>query len=698
MRSAAGGDGGGLLTQPARAGQRQSSTPLHAVKHEHEPVSELSVAASALGGGVRIPLAGLALGSDPLGPSGGTAAAHSDAAPSSRPSGIIESLRRMAAATGHDAPMPVQPAGAVIRRAIDLSDLDGPQIQDVIAAYRADQTGSAMWGRESDLQGLSSSLGVRIHVVDYSASQGAHYSTNVQQIYSPPGRPGRDIYLRYTGDHYNILHPDSRGRFELVEEGTERRFRSEPVPGDGNCLFAAVWKSARAESDAKHEEVAPDQAPPDQPDQGQAFLRRLCHGDSHAVSDARVLDEVAILDPAGLAREHIGPALTNALGALRLIPAPEPAPAPDAAKHDAALGEAQPALGPDAVKKVEDMKLAPDVVKARLARFANSPAYWADLEWRAVDDNLMKADLLFGHPKFDEIAAAVAHGLARRPYVSPAKESTRMEVVHASLKRLNEARPLTRAQASKEATLERRLREKSNDRKEVSPPRSRPVDVERIEVIANQRLWNSYQAATRSVRDDLASRGDSEPLASVSFDGAKSQLLDPKGGLLPVGEANLFHGTSPSTMDILESSGFDPSFSANKAKPGAKTARYGPLGQGVYFADVMSKAMTYSQCPVCSDYDCEEHRDQAGQMMMARVALGHTKKARAFAQHGDLRADDMRTLKDDRHSVYSKGWAASDKNPFSAASGLNEFVVKEAAQVYPEFRIHYRVKPPVAKK
>ena len=676
------------MTEPARTTEPQSPGALRAAKRESAPIGELS--ASAAGGGLSMPLAGLALGSVPSGPSG---AREAGAATGSDPTSVLASLRRMAAVTRAVA---AAPAGKVrLRRAIDLSELEGEQVDGLVAAYRADQTGSAMWGRESDLQGLASSLGVRIHVVDYAASQGADYSTEVQHVY---GAAGRDIYLRYTGDHYNILHPDPRGRFALVDAGIETTFGSEPVTGDGNCLFAAVWKSARAESDAKHQQVAPDQPRPNGPGVGQAFLRSLCHGDLEpAVSDEQILNEVAILDPASLAREHIGPALTNALGALQLLAAP--AAVPGAADADVAFDGAKLDLGPDAVKKVEDMKLAPDVVKARLARFANAPAYWAGLKWRAVDDNLMKADLLPGHPKFDEIAAAVAHGLTHRPYVSSAQESTRMEVVRASVKRLNEAGALDQVQADKKAALERRLHEGSKVGSEVvAPPRSRPVDIDRIEVIANQRLWTSYQAATRSVRDDLASRGDSEPLAKVSFDGQKSQLLDPRGGLLPAGEANLFHGTSPSTMDILESSGFDPSYSANKAKPGAKTARYGPLGQGVYFADVMSKAMTYSQCPVCSDYDCEKHRDQAAQMMMARVALGHTKKAHAFLQSGNLRADDMRTLKDGRHSVYSKGFAASGNNPFSAASGLNEFVVKEAAQVYPEFRIHYRVKPPAPKK
>jgi hypothetical protein len=83
--------------------------------------------------------------------------------------------------------------------------------------------------------------------------------------------------------------------------------------------------------------------------------------------------------------------------------------------------------------------------------------------------------------------------------------------------------------------------------------------------------------------------------------------------------------------------------------------------------------------------------DQAAQILLARVLLGHTKKAHSFLQRGTLRGEDLSTMKEGRHSAYSEGIKGS-KNPFTAASGLNEYAVREAAQAYPEFRIYYKIK------
>lgn len=219
------------------------------------------------------------------------------------------------------------------------------------------------------------------------------------------------------------------------------------------------------------------------------------------------------------------------------------------------------------------------------------------------------------------------------------------------------------------------------------PPQSRNVEIDHIDVIANLNLWYAYQAAASSVRTDLLKRGDLTPLKDVKFSGTKGQILDRS-----IGETLLYHSTSPKTMDIIEKSGFNPDFSANKAKPGA-SPRYGPLGQGTYFADVMSKAMTYTRCPdvVCTDYDCLKHTNEPSQILLSRVILGHPKKAHSFLQRGNLRGDDLSKMKVGRHSAFSEGFKTSG-NPFTAASGLNEYAVREAALTYPEFRIYYKPK------
>jgi hypothetical protein len=495
-----------------------------------------------------------------------------------------------------------------------------------------------------------------------------------------------------------VLIPDTKGRFSYTPAGGQpRRFRSIPVPGNGNCLYVSIWRAAQQKVVTLAKIVNPQAAAPGSDDDGQAFLRDLAHGEGGLVHSDAVLNEIAALS-VPLEDEHIGPQLTAAIKAALPLTGVSGVKSPKDRRglavhfaEDSALATvmgAKPGSGVSGA--VQQKVLAPGEVRKRLAGFRNAPAYWAELDWVAVDANLMKAEIRAGHPEFDRIAEAVSTGLADNPYTSPAGESTRMEVIQKAVADLAAKKGRTKEEDTRLTILRQRLREGKGGG--AAPPRSRAVEIDRIEVIANQALWSSYQAATQGIRSDLAARKNRNPLKKVTFSGHRTQKLDQKGAD-PAGEVNLFHGTSPGVMDILEKSGFDPRFSANKAKPGAKKARYGPLGQGVYFADVMSKAMTYARCPVCSDYDCQVHKDETYQMLYSRVALGRTKKAHAMLQPGDLRADDLSTLKEDRHSVYSKGFAASGYNAFDAASGQNEYVVKEAAQTYPEFRIYYRVKP-----
>jgi hypothetical protein len=578
-----------------------------------------------------------------------------------------------------------------IGRFVDTSTLTAPQRRTLVQAYRTDNLASAMWGRESDLAPIATGLGIQINVVDYSTSGGADADTDQMITYGH----GTPIYLRYSGDHYNILVPAERGRFSYTPaHGQALRFRSNPVPGNGDCMYVSIWRAARTAVVQLASLVDPQAPAPNSDVAGQQFLRDLAHGDNPAVSDADVLNEIAALT-LPLSDEHIGPTLTAALQPHVLAVAQAPSAKSGKDRQPRHVRFAEDALTSDidgsSSGPAKKQVLTPGEVKKRLAGFKNAPAYWAGLDWVAVDANLMKAEIRAGHAEFDRIAEAVAAGLKVSPYTSPAGESTRMEVIRKARDDLAAKSGRSKEENDKLAIMERRLREGKGQGP--AAPRSRPVVIDRIEVIANQALWSAYQAAVQNIRGELKGKGTANPLKKVAFGGHRSQLHDKKGQD-PAGEVNLFHGTSPFVMDILEKSGFDPSFSANKAKPGAKKARYGPLGQGVYFADVMSKAMTYARCPVCSDYDCQVHKDETYQMLYSRVALGRTKKAHAMLQRGDLRADDLSTLKDDRHSVYSKGMAQANYNLFDAASGQNEYVVKEAAQTYPEFRIYYQVQNP----
>ena len=106
----------------------------------------------------------------------------------------------------------------------------------------------------------------------------------------------------------------------------------------------------------------------------------------------------------------------------------------------------------------------------------------------------------------------------------------------------------------------------------------------------------------------------------------------------------------------------------------------------------MSKVMTYATGYECKDYQCESE-PEGSQVIVARTVLGHPKKMHGFLQPGGNLRDQSHNspLKEGRHSVYSEGLNVS-KNPFSAGSGTNEFLIKKPYQAYPEFRIVYRRK------
>jgi hypothetical protein len=569
-------------------------------------------------------------------------------------------------------PKPEVPLAEYIQM-VPIDGLSERKKEELVTAYRTDSSNGLMWGRESDLNALARNLVLNIHVLDFSEDPSA-FKTGQVHLYDGGGR---NIYLRYTGNHYDVLEPSPKG---LFRSGVQR-FRSYPIPGDGNCLFASVWQAAKQEVNAAKMVIEPQHPLINDLNEGQGFLRRYCHSIvTPAVKDEQILNEIRAMGH-DLSDEHIGPRLSDLLGPI-VADLDQSQPKDKRKSKDKVEGMFRP---PSAVAVKGASVLSPEMARARLSKFKNAPDYWANLDWTSISDYVMKAVLPKGD-MFTHIQESVSAGIESQPYVSSKGESTRMDVVTKRIRELKEKQKtgnLLPDEISSLPVLERRLTEK--DRGGPAPPRSHPVEIERIEVIANQKLWNAYQAAANAIRGDLDTRGDKEPLKKVKFKGSKFQSLDAE-----VGEKRLFHAASPAIFDMIEKGGFNPAYSANKAKPGEKP-RYGPLGQGSYFADVMSKAMTYTRCPVCSDYDCQVHTDQAAQILLARVLLGHTKKAHSFLQPGTLRGEDLSTMKEGRHSAYSEGIKGS-KNPFTAASGLNEYAVREAAQAYPEFRIYYKIK------
>lgn len=562
-------------------------------------------------------------------------------------------------------------ASAPVVQRVDISGLTGPQKAGLVSAYRQDARSGGMWGRESDLAALARGLAVRVTVLDFSGDPSAD-TTDATYSYGS----GREVFLKYSGVHYDVLEPADRGLYKLQIKGNSRRFRlAFPIAGDGNCMFASVWYAAYPEASNMYRLVNVADPPPRmRVDQGQVFLRDVCHGPGGLVSEGDIEHEISAMDN-NLGDEHIGPVLANLLAATPGL-AVKSAPTRDLSGNPVPKAGAQ---------------LTDRQAKQAFANFENAPSYWATLKWTMVGEDMYQADLPNDHKLFKDIEKSVSSGIEKRPYTSAAGEQTRMEVVRGNIRWLTDkAKKGNLSQTEQDQLAAAKNRLKEGQKGGPAAPRSRPVEIDRVTVIANKKLWNAYQAARQSVRSDLAAQKKTDPMKKVRFDGAKeAQLIDNT-----IAEVRLFHSTSPTVMDLLVKGGFNPAYSANKAKPGEK-ARYGPLGQGSYFADVISKAMTYSQCPVCSDYDCPTHKDAVSETLLTRVVLGNTKKAHSFVQSGlkmkDLRADDLGTLKEGRHTVYSEGYAGS-KNAFTAGSGLNEFGVKDASFTYPEFRISYRTK------
>ncbi|MFE5828579.1 hypothetical protein ACFQ7B_43660 [Streptomyces erythrochromogenes] len=355
-----------------------------------------------------------------------------------------------------------------------------------------------------------------------------------------------------------------------------------------------------------------------------------------------------------------------------------------------------------------------------LLRVPSVPAYWNAFEpsnWtmrQGTEDSYYSVDLPKDSPAFRQIVDYIQESISRAPYTSPAKEDARMQAVREDLSLENRQR-LTPIQRKK---LEQRLRE--GDAGAPSPPRSRNVEITRVECIANEALWERYATAVQLYRQSRVRKGKNgwtprrdtmklikwargePPLIGARKSWSNVPLPESRmrecrltGDPLGPGEAYLFHGTRPEIIDLIMEGGFKPWLAArqNKNSPEAPP-KYGLLGQGAYFADSASKSMTYDRCVVCRDYDCvdascltPEGDRPVRQIVLSRVLLGNPDFATFYRSR---RAQGVGVLPDGRTSVVSNGLRQA---PFSlGASMMNEFLIKDRVLAYPEFRIHYRAR------
>lgn len=232
------------------------------------------------------------------------------------------------------------------------------------------------------------------------------------------------------------------------------------------------------------------------------------------------------------------------------------------------------------------------------------------------------------------------------------------------------------------------------------PPKSGRVVITKIRVIRHDELWNRYESARERIRNDIGQTPEPRALttggkvygrSAVVFTTQSDQgLTAGSSERLPVldnalGEVLLMHGTLPDVIKIIADQGFNPNFNEGEKK--GDVTRYGALGQGTYFGDSFAKVQTYTGCPICNALTCK-CEDQNGEPMdrmliLARCLLGIPTKARTHDSH---RKEDTSTIKAGKHSVIGqergilKSWTLF---------GSNEFMIKRADQMYPEFVVYW---------
>ena len=226
----------------------------------------------------------------------------------------------------------------------------------------------------------------------------------------------------------------------------------------------------------------------------------------------------------------------------------------------------------------------------------------------------------------------------------------------------------------------------------------RTIEVYKIRVINNPQLRANYLRKKEQIIAEVAE------LTKIGKPALKGITWSSKLGNLPVidpsaGEAFLIHGTSKQAMRTIALNGFDPA--RNQGYPRHGKTSFGMLGRGCYFSDSLSKSMTYNICETCAAYQCScpsskgAHEIKARRIMLCRVLLGTPKNRGVLflAKRDDIHGADIEYLESiGRHSIYSS--KASLTNPFSLirGGGANEFCVQNAAQIYPEFIVYYRLR------
>ncbi|NRD75467.1 hypothetical protein HQQ94_20040 [Shewanella sp. VB17] len=280
------------------------------------------------------------------------------------------------------------------------------------------------------------------------------------------------------------------------------------------------------------------------------------------------------------------------------------------------------------------------------------------------------SELSKNDPMYNIIEQHLMNSAVLKPITSPKKEDVRMLRAQAYL----DLPTTTEAQKTRA-----RLRLKEGDRGGAPRVKTGPIKITKIEVISNPFLEQRY----REYKQKITIEAGQKTLEKI-----KPTTTHFTHGLdQSIGEVFLFHGTSNDIVQKIAEGGFRPDLSSNHGS--AEKPRYGALGQGTYFSDSMGKVISYTQDPYLLDYDRSSSVESL--VVISSVILGVPKFRHPFVQkHEHMRRDGIDNIKNNRHSVVSRGAQAYGINPFKISSGTNEFLLKKAEAMNPKYIVHFK--------
>ncbi len=314
-----------------------------------------------------------------------------------------------------------------------------------------------------------------------------------------------------------------------------------------------------------------------------------------------------------------------------------------------------------------------------------------------------------GHEVFRSIRRYLKANAIASPQRAPQGERTRMERAATTLQTLLQDPNAPQAQVKIKAQLVTLSESKDYIRRfqaefaqygvptaVTKPQKSGAVEISRIRVIKHPDMWESYESARERIGAEIESGNKAALTTGDKLVGRSSLKFTTKDSIsnLPIldadiGELLLMHGTSGEVVKLIAKSGFDPA--RNKGTQKGNHTEYGALGQGTYFGDSFAKVQTYSGCPLCTlmKCDCEDEDGEPLEryLILARCMVGIPTKVRT---HGELgtgkRTDSVDVIKAGKHSVVAQKGSATNWTLY----GANEFLLKDAAQMYPEFVVMWR--------